>query len=279
MRNKRPPLLTSEQIALLTPEEKAERRRAQSRYTMEVKRLAKSNNAGKRKEPKISALAGKEVKNFNKNVIGLYSSAQCAALHRGGSIDTFEAYVGCSVSDFKAHIESLWHDGMTWENHSREGWHIDHIRPLSTFNLLDKKQRFAAFHYTNTQPLWASDNILKKDKWDGKTDHLPRFEIGERKRPKLWHSKVSREHGKVISIGAGSKFENPFNRRKHGDASQCQRWFEERLRSSPPLLSFVKEMDGVNLRCFCDQNACHGEVIMSLWDELNLEESQLDLFA
>jgi hypothetical protein len=69
------------------------------------------------------------------------------------------AYVGCDVLTLKRHIESQFKDGMCWEN--RGQWHIDHIIPLALFDLRDKDQQLAAFHYTNLRPMWASENVRK----------------------------------------------------------------------------------------------------------------------
>jgi hypothetical protein len=70
-------------------------------------------------------------------------------------------YIGCSLEEYKKYIESLWLPGMSWENWTTDGWHIDHIVPLTSFNLLDEEELQKAFHYTNTQPLWAEDNLRK----------------------------------------------------------------------------------------------------------------------
>ena len=71
--------------------------------------------------------------------------------------------IGCSPSELKAHIESLFVAGMSWEN--RNEWHIDHRRPCSSFDLTDPKQVAACFHYSNLQPLWALDNLRKAAKY------------------------------------------------------------------------------------------------------------------
>ena len=70
--------------------------------------------------------------------------------------------VGCTRDELNAHIESLWDEGMTWENYGQ--WHIDHIMPCSSFDLMDPKQIAECFHYTNLQPLWAKENIMKSNK-------------------------------------------------------------------------------------------------------------------
>ena len=69
--------------------------------------------------------------------------------------------LGCSVSDLKVYLEKQFQPGMTWANWSMDGWHIDHIVPLASFDLTDREQFLKACHYTNLQPLWAKDNLSK----------------------------------------------------------------------------------------------------------------------
>lgn len=72
--------------------------------------------------------------------------------------------LGCTLQELKEHLEKQFKEGMTWDNWTINGWHIDHIKPLSKFDLTDRVQLLEACHYTNLQPLWASDNINKSDK-------------------------------------------------------------------------------------------------------------------
>lgn len=69
--------------------------------------------------------------------------------------------LGCSLKELRKHLESQWQIGMTWNNWSKNGWHIDHKIPLSVFDLTDQKQLEKVCHYTNLQPLWAKENIKK----------------------------------------------------------------------------------------------------------------------
>jgi hypothetical protein len=70
--------------------------------------------------------------------------------------------IGCSPIKLKQHLEEQFKEGMCWENHGLFGWHIDHIIPLSSAKNDDELKKLC--HYTNLQPLWALDNILKRDK-------------------------------------------------------------------------------------------------------------------
>jgi len=75
--------------------------------------------------------------------------------------------IGCSLIELWDRIESLFQPGMNWSNYGTKGWHLDHIRPLASFDLTCPEQQKAACHYTNLQPLWALDNIRKNRRWSG----------------------------------------------------------------------------------------------------------------
>lgn len=79
----------------------------------------------------------------------------------GYKSDTTMNLLGCSIEGFIAHIESLFQDGMSWENYGQYGWHIDHIKPCSSFDLSDPEQQKLCFHYSNQRPLWWIDNLKK----------------------------------------------------------------------------------------------------------------------
>jgi hypothetical protein len=59
--------------------------------------------------------------------------------------------LSCTISKFKAYLEAKFIEGMTWSNY-RE-WHIDHIQPLTSFDLTNKTQFKNAVHFSNLQPL------------------------------------------------------------------------------------------------------------------------------
>lgn len=76
-----------------------------------------------------------------------------------GIVRAFSGDIGCTLSTFEQHIEKQFAPGMFWTNHSTWGWHIDHIRPLSTVDVSNAEDIEAALRYTNLRPLWAKDNL------------------------------------------------------------------------------------------------------------------------
>lgn len=77
--------------------------------------------------------------------------------------------LGCTILQLMKYFESRFYprkDGtqMTWDNYGRNGWHIDHIRPLTVFDLENCEDFKKACHFTNLQPLWSEDNLTKGSK-------------------------------------------------------------------------------------------------------------------
>lgn len=69
--------------------------------------------------------------------------------------------IGCEIDYLMHHLQSQFKDGMTWDNHNLHGWHIDHVRPCTSFDLSKESEQRKCFHYSNLQPLWAKDNLKK----------------------------------------------------------------------------------------------------------------------
>lgn len=81
------------------------------------------------------------------------------AIKHGYKTGSAVAELGCTIDFFREYLEGLWTEGMSWDNLGE--WHLDHIKPLESYDLTDEEQYSAACHYTNIQPLWAADNYAK----------------------------------------------------------------------------------------------------------------------
>lgn len=77
---------------------------------------------------------------------------------------TLNKLIGCSVEQLKIHLENQFQSGMTWKNYGRLGWHIDHKFPLSLGDLRNPSVIAKLCHFSNLQPMWASENISKSNK-------------------------------------------------------------------------------------------------------------------
>jgi hypothetical protein len=72
--------------------------------------------------------------------------------------------VGCGKEELRMTIESKFKDGMGWHNYGRSavnGWEIDHIIPCTAFDLTKPEEQRKCFHYSNLQPMWKDENIVK----------------------------------------------------------------------------------------------------------------------
>lgn len=89
------------------------------------------------------------------------------------------ALLGCTVEELHNYLEKQFVEGMTWENRGTV-WHADHMVPSTSFDLSDPEQQRRCFHFSNLQPLLASDNMNKGNKniygpymkWEGGEWHI-----------------------------------------------------------------------------------------------------------
>lgn len=70
--------------------------------------------------------------------------------------------IGCSSVQLREWLESKFKRGMAWDNYGSH-WVVDHVIPLSKFNLSEIEQARIACHFTNLQPLTHGENAEKSD--------------------------------------------------------------------------------------------------------------------
>jgi hypothetical protein len=77
-----------------------------------------------------------------------------------------EILLGCNPNFFMKYLSNMFTEGMSWNNYGngKGKWNIDHIRPVSRFDLSNINEQKKAFNFTNCRPLWAIENIKKGNK-------------------------------------------------------------------------------------------------------------------
>jgi len=83
-----------------------------------------------------------------------------SALKSNSKDDTTIKLIGLNKSDYREYLECMFDDNMSWENYGNY-WHVDHIIPVSLFDLTIKENQYKAFNFKNTRPLNAKENLLK----------------------------------------------------------------------------------------------------------------------
>jgi len=111
----------------------------------------------KNQKPRVRIFQTKEQRKIKRTLRTRFNSY----IKRETKHESVISLLGCTIDFYKTYIESKFKQGMSWENHGRKTWHIDHIIPLASFNMENIEEQKVAFHYTNTQPLWAIENLKK----------------------------------------------------------------------------------------------------------------------
>lgn len=126
-----------------------------------------------RSSPEERKKTNEYYKNKRKNDVNFLirsnTSSRIRTALKRNKFTSSEYLLGCSVQELRDYMESLWLDGMSWDNYGNPNgdhtdcWHMDHIIPCNSFDLTRIDQQIICFHYTNMQPLWAIDNLRKGD--------------------------------------------------------------------------------------------------------------------
>lgn len=80
----------------------------------------------------------------------------------------WETLVDYTLDQLISHLEKQFKPNMSWENYGLHGWHIDHIRPIASFNFNspEDEEFKQCWALENLQPLWSEQNWKKSDKWE-----------------------------------------------------------------------------------------------------------------
>jgi hypothetical protein len=68
---------------------------------------------------------------------------------------TWEFLVGYTIDDLRVHLEKLFEPGMSWENYGKNGWHVDHIVPMTAFS-------FESYDDPQFRKCWALENLMPR---------------------------------------------------------------------------------------------------------------------
>jgi hypothetical protein len=132
-----------------TEEEKKERiNKWKKDNQIKLRNQAAKRARERRKTDPLFALRNNISRRIRENLINDYKS------------ESTKTIIGCSIQELKIYLESMFTEGMYWENYGE--WHIDHIIPISSAKT--NEEVYKLNHYTNFQPLWSVDNLRKSNK-------------------------------------------------------------------------------------------------------------------
>lgn len=129
----------------------------------EIGKLSVRKTRQKRKENgKTNELARNRRKNINHRLSNNMRLRIWKALNGINKSENTRNLLGCTINDFKKHIEEQFKNGMNWNNYGTL-WNIDHYIPCNYFDLSKDINQKICFHYLNMRPMYNEDNIRKHD--------------------------------------------------------------------------------------------------------------------
>lgn len=93
-------------------------------------------------------------------------SARLHTMLKGKAGRRTEALLGFTMHELRVHIERQFSKGMSWDALARGEIEIDHILPVSMFNIqtIEDPDFKVCWSLTNLRPMWASENRAKGGK-------------------------------------------------------------------------------------------------------------------
>jgi len=147
--------------------EKNLKQRKKYRDSDRGKELRKEWESENRDRVRENVCMGKK-QNPNILIAALLRSKLKTALHVKRMTKKYREYsknlFGCTIEELKEYFEKQFKDGMTWDNHTYYGWHVDHFIPCCNYNLSIEEEQKKCFHYSNLRPVWREENQSKGSK-------------------------------------------------------------------------------------------------------------------
>lgn len=130
----------------------------------------------------------REMKNISIRIRHVIMSGVQGSLRGNKNGKHWEDLVGYKLEDLKRYLESMWTQGMTWDTYGKQkggawGWEIDHIRPISSFNITsyDCEDFKECWKLENLRPMWATTRIINGVEYLGNRNKHKRYVYEQKK--------------------------------------------------------------------------------------------------
>jgi hypothetical protein len=137
------------------------RKAREKRYLSGKSQVAQREYFEKNRDKLCAYVRDRRRTNINANIASKLRIRMNSVLRYNKKSKATEQLLGCSVSEFAVRFQSQFEEGMTWEKFLAGEIHIDHIVPCALFDLSLPDEQAECFHFSNLQPLWATDNLRK----------------------------------------------------------------------------------------------------------------------
>lgn len=126
-------------------------------------KIKKAKNKDKERARLRNLRARKMATSMSERIRCTISNRISSLIRKGGrsTSDILKKQCGYTVQELMEHLQRQFTPGMNWSNYGRSGWHIDHIVPVSDFDLTDDAQFAACWGLGNLRPLWGIENSKK----------------------------------------------------------------------------------------------------------------------